>query len=110
MPFSGTAYVLTFNLINILSESVNRSNSLFLLTFQLTAKVKEPWTTDEFTKTVFLSALDCIEEMASGVRSAVQGLRIHLIGWRIERPIKKEHFIKLKYISHYQVISNKMSD
>ena len=32
MPSRGTTCVLTFNLINILAESVNRSNALFWLT------------------------------------------------------------------------------
>ena len=46
MPCRGTTYVLTFNLINILAESVNRSNALFWLTVWLTAKDHGPWTVD----------------------------------------------------------------
>ena len=46
MPFIGTISVLTFNLINILAESVNRSNALFWLTVWLTAKDRGPWNTD----------------------------------------------------------------
>jgi hypothetical protein len=38
MPCSGTIPVLTFNLINILAESANRSNALFWLTVWLTVK------------------------------------------------------------------------
>jgi hypothetical protein len=46
MPYIGTISVLTFNLINSLAESVNRSNALFWLTVWLTAKGHGPWTTD----------------------------------------------------------------
>jgi len=46
MPYRGTTCVLTFNLINILAESMNRSNALFWLTVCLTAKVHGPRTTD----------------------------------------------------------------
>ena len=46
MPYRGTASALNFNLINILAESVNRSNALFWLTVWLTAKDRGPWTTD----------------------------------------------------------------
>ena len=42
MPYRGTTCVLTFNLINILAESVNRSNALFWLTVWLTAKDRRP--------------------------------------------------------------------
>ena len=38
MPCSGTSPVLTFNLINILAESADRSNALFWLTVWLTVK------------------------------------------------------------------------
>ena len=38
MPFTGTPCVLTFNLINVLAESADGSNALFLLTVWLTVK------------------------------------------------------------------------
>jgi hypothetical protein len=38
MPFKGTTCVLTFNLVNILAESADRSNALFWLTVWLTVK------------------------------------------------------------------------
>ena len=38
MPFTGTTCVLTFNLINILAESADRSNALFWLTVWPTVK------------------------------------------------------------------------
>ena len=35
MPYIGTISVLTFNIINTLAESVNRSNALFWLTAEV---------------------------------------------------------------------------
>ncbi|MDG1216078.1 MAG: hypothetical protein P8N17_08695, partial [Luminiphilus sp.] len=67
----GTTCVLTFNLINTLAESVNRSNALFWLTVWLTAKDQGPWTMDHgpgVTGAVSLLDLDFVEGV--GLRMA----------------------------------------
>ena len=51
MPCSGTSPVLTFNLINILAESANRSNAVFWLTVWLTVKRAKVRAARNVTKT-----------------------------------------------------------
>ena len=53
MPSRGTTSVLTFNLINILAESVNRSNALFWLTVWLTAKDQGPGLLEPFLNQIW---------------------------------------------------------